>query len=129
MSVQQNNNKKNNNIITFSCYQNGHHKLSSERVNNKHGIPHKERKKGTNNNILSPAQLFSFVGMLVGVVCHWKVGNYVKEGGEVWVETVCHIYIYRKSIQNLHLSDFICCLLEFTLSTTHQSWDKILQII
>ncbi len=52
-----------------------------------------KRNKQTNKNILSPAQLFSFIGMLVGVVCHWKVGNYIKEGGGVWVESVCHIYI------------------------------------
>ncbi len=38
--------------------------------------PTQKRNKQTNKNILSPAQLFSFVGILVGVVCHWKVGNY-----------------------------------------------------
>ncbi len=44
----------------------------------------------------SPAQLFSFVGMLVGVVCHWKVGNYIKEGGECgW--RVCATFTYNKS--------------------------------
>ncbi len=44
----------------------------------------------------SPAQLFSFVGMLVGVVCHWKVGNYIKEGGECgW--RVCATFTYNES--------------------------------
>ncbi len=65
--------------------------------------------------------IINLIGMLVGVVRYWNIGNYIKDGGgrvgggggqggegrSVVRECVTHLHI-TKSLQNLHCPDYIC---------------------
>ncbi len=91
MSVQQKQNKtKTTTLLHFHVTKMAIINSAVKELTTNMEPPLTQKKKQTNKQkypLSSP-----ITGMSVGVVCHWKVGNY-NEGGEVWVESVCHIYI------------------------------------